>query len=110
MNALPEGRLTIELKGSAGQSLGAFMAQGIAIDVTGDSNDYVGKGLSGGLISLKPPPEAAASARTNAIIGNTCLYGATSGKLFGRRPRGRTLRRAQFRRDGCGRRRRRERL
>jgi glutamate synthase (NADPH/NADH) large chain len=82
MNALPEGRLTIELKGSAGQSLGAFMAQGIAIEVTGDSNDYVGKGLSGGLISLRPPAEDARTARTNAIIGNTCLYGATSGKLF----------------------------
>ena len=82
MHALPEGRLTVQLQGSAGQSLGAFMAQGIALEVTGDSNDYVGKGLSGGLISLKPPPENAATASRNAIIGNTCLYGATSGKLF----------------------------
>jgi glutamate synthase (NADPH) large chain len=82
MNSLPEGRLTVQLRGSAGQSLGAFMAQGLAIDVTGDANDYVGKGLSGGRIALKPGPDAAANARYNAIIGNTCLYGATSGKLF----------------------------
>ncbi|MDX2238605.1 MAG: glutamate synthase large subunit [Hyphomonadaceae bacterium] len=82
MAALPEARLLIRLQGSAGQSLGAFMAQGLAIDVTGDSNDYVGKGLSGGLIALRPPPELAARAHENAIIGNTCLYGATSGKLF----------------------------
>ena len=80
--ALPTGRLTIELNGSAGQSLGAFLAQGIAISVTGDANDYVGKGLSGGLITLKPSRELASEARDNAIIGNTCLYGATSGKLF----------------------------
>ncbi|MBL8548867.1 MAG: glutamate synthase large subunit [Hyphomonadaceae bacterium] len=79
---LPEGRLTIRLRGSAGQSLGAFLAQGIAIDVVGDSNDYVGKGLSGGVIVLRPPAEHAEGAARNAIIGNTCLYGATSGKLF----------------------------
>ncbi|MES1199618.1 MAG: glutamate synthase-related protein, partial [Pseudomonadota bacterium] len=82
LHALPEGRLTVQLRGSAGQSLGAFLAQGIALEVTGDSNDYVGKGLSGGLIALKPSNENAALARYNAIIGNTCLYGATSGKLF----------------------------
>ena len=82
MKTLPEDRLTIQLKGSAGQSLGAFLAQGILIDVTGDSNDYVGKGLSGGTIALKPAADGMQSARDNAIIGNTCLYGATSGKLF----------------------------
>jgi glutamate synthase (NADPH/NADH) large chain len=82
MKTLPEDRLTIQLKGSAGQSLGAFLSQGILIDVTGDSNDYVGKGLSGGTIALKPSAEMAQVARSNAIIGNTCLYGATSGKLF----------------------------
>jgi glutamate synthase (NADPH/NADH) large chain len=82
MKTLPEDRLTIQLKGSAGQSLGAFLSQGILIDVTGDSNDYVGKGLSGGTIALKPAAEATQAARYNAIIGNTCLYGATSGKLF----------------------------
>mgnify|MGYP000880809995 CR=1 FL=1 len=82
MNALPEGRLTVRLSGSCGQSLGAFLVQGIALEVTGDANDYVGKGLSGGLITLRPRPEGAGSARHNAIIGNTCLYGATGGKLF----------------------------
>jgi glutamate synthase (NADPH/NADH) large chain len=82
MTALPEGRLSVHLTGSCGQSLGAFLVQGIALDVTGDANDYVGKGLSGGLITLKPAPEARERARDNAIIGNTCLYGATAGKLF----------------------------
>ncbi|HRK65159.1 MAG TPA: glutamate synthase large subunit, partial [Terricaulis sp.] len=78
MKGLREGQLTVNLRGSCGQSLGAFMVQGIAIDVTGDANDYVGKGLSGGLITLRPPPNEP----VGAIVGNTCLYGATSGKLF----------------------------
>jgi glutamate synthase (NADPH/NADH) large chain len=78
MTGLREGQLTVNLRGSCGQSLGAFLVQGIALDVVGDSNDYVGKGLSGGLISLRPPAEEP----VGAIIGNTCLYGATSGKLF----------------------------
>jgi glutamate synthase (NADPH) large chain len=82
MDALPEGRLTVQLRGSAGQSLGAFLVKGIAIEVIGDSNDYVGKGLSGGLISLRPPSQFANVADENAIIGNTVLYGATAGKLF----------------------------
>lgn len=82
MGALPEGRLTVRLRGSAGQSLGAFLVQGIAIEVVGDANDYVGKGLSGGLIALQPRPNDPSSANGNAIIGNTCLYGATSGRLF----------------------------
>lgn len=80
MSALAEGQLSVNLRGSCGQSLGAFLAQGIALHVTGDANDYVGKGLSGGLITLKPAPEEAD--RIGAIIGNTCLYGATAGKLF----------------------------
>ncbi|GIK47356.1 MAG: glutamate synthase [Alphaproteobacteria bacterium] len=80
MDALPEGQLSINLRGSCGQSLGAWLVQGIALHVTGDANDYVGKGLSGGLITLKPAPEEAN--RLGAIIGNTCLYGATGGKLF----------------------------
>ncbi|MGH6951175.1 MAG: glutamate synthase large subunit, partial [Vitreimonas sp.] len=80
MNALPEGQLSVNLRGSCGQSLGAFLAGGIALHVTGDANDYVGKGLSGGLITLRPAPEEAG--RAGAIIGNTCLYGATGGKLF----------------------------
>jgi glutamate synthase (NADPH/NADH) large chain len=82
MAALPEGRLTLSLKGSAGQSLGAFLVQGVTIDVTGDANDYVGKGLSGGIIALRPAPRFEVAAADNTIIGNTVLYGATSGKLF----------------------------
>ncbi|MFZ4121061.1 MAG: glutamate synthase large subunit [Caulobacterales bacterium] len=81
MHKLPEARLTVKLTGSAGQSLGAFLCQGIALDVTGDANDYVGKGLSGGLITLRPERHAINGAQ-NVIIGNTVLYGATSGKLF----------------------------
>src|SRR5262249_8143998 len=80
MQALPEGQLTVNLHGSCGQSLGAFLVRVIALNVVGDANDYVGKGLSGGLIALRSrAPEAG---RVDAIIGNTCLYGATSGKLF----------------------------
>ncbi|MGE3143201.1 MAG: glutamate synthase large subunit, partial [Hyphomonadaceae bacterium] len=70
------------LRGSAGQSRGAFRARGLALHVVGDATDYGGKGLSGGLIALSPAPELRAAARFNAIIGNTCLYGATSGRLF----------------------------
>jgi len=79
---LPEGRLHICLEGSAGQSLGAFSVQGLTLDVTGDANDYVGKGLSGATIQLRPPKTAQFIASANTIIGNTCLYGATSGKLY----------------------------
>jgi glutamate synthase (NADPH) large chain len=82
MDSLPDGRLTVKLKGSAGQSLGAWMVKGLQIDVTGDANDYVGKGLSGGTITLRPPARFEVNAAQNTIIGNTCLYGATSGRLF----------------------------
>jgi glutamate synthase (NADPH/NADH) large chain len=81
MHALPESRLTVQLTGSAGQSLGAFLCQGVTLEVVGDANDYVGKGLSGGLITLRPAKAPAPGAR-NVIIGNTVLYGATSGRLF----------------------------
>jgi glutamate synthase (NADPH) large chain len=82
MDALPEDRLWITLEGSCGQSLGAFGVRGMTIEVIGDSNDYVGKGLSGATIILRPPSTARYTAKDNAIIGNTVLYGATSGKLF----------------------------
>jgi glutamate synthase (NADPH/NADH) large chain len=80
--ALAEGRLHVRLEGSAGQSLGAFAVQGLTLDVTGDANDYVGKGLSGATIIARPPANAKFDAGDNAIIGNTCLYGATSGRLY----------------------------
>ncbi len=81
MSALPSGHLTVELKGSAGQSLGAFAVRGLRIVLTGEANDYVGKGLSGATIVVRPSPHLV-SPESNAIIGNTCLYGATAGKLF----------------------------
>jgi glutamate synthase (NADPH/NADH) large chain len=82
MDGLAPGHLTVQLKGSAGQSLGAFAVQGLRLEVTGEANDYVGKGLSGATIVVRPSPHIASRARENAIIGNTVLYGATSGRLF----------------------------
>ena len=74
--------VTINLSGSAGQSLGAFGIKGLKLNVIGDANDYVGKGLSGATITIKPPLESKLDSQINTIIGNTVLYGATSGKLF----------------------------
>jgi glutamate synthase (ferredoxin) len=79
---LPRNTVTLQLRGSAGQSLGAFMAAGIAIQLDGESNDYVGKGMSGGSIRIRPSCEARYTWSDNAIIGNTCLYGATGGELY----------------------------
>ena len=81
-NALAENTVIVKLNGSAGQSLGAFLAKGIKIIVNGDSNDYVGKGLSGGTIIVKPVKNSNLISNQNAIIGNTVLYGATNGKLY----------------------------
>jgi glutamate synthase (NADPH/NADH) large chain len=81
MDGLPAGHLTVQLKGSAGQSLGAFAVQGLRIELTGESNDYVGKGLSGATLVIKPSPTLGRP-EVNALIGNTVLYGATSGRLF----------------------------
>ena len=74
--------IKINLFGSAGQSLGAFGIKGLKLNVIGDSNDYVGKGLSGATLVIKPPEESNLISHENTIIGNTVLYGATSGKLF----------------------------
>jgi glutamate synthase (NADPH/NADH) large chain len=82
MTGLPPGHLTLRLRGSCGQSLGAFAVQGLKIEVFGDANDYVGKGLSGATISIRPMMSAAFVASENTIIGNTVLYGATAGSLF----------------------------
>ncbi len=81
MAGLAPGHLTVQLKGSAGQSLGAFAVQGLRIELTGEANDYVGKGLSGATIVIRPSPHLV-NAHANAILGNTVLYGATSGRLF----------------------------
>jgi glutamate synthase (NADPH) large chain len=81
-NNLQPDHLTIKLAGSAGQSLGAFGAPGLKIEVMGEANDYVGKGLSGASIVLRPPLGSPLVPHENAIIGNTVLYGATAGYLF----------------------------
>ena len=79
---IPENSIVINLSGSAGQSLGAFGIKGLKLNVIGDANDYVGKGLSGATIVVKVPKESNLISNENTIIGNTVLYGATSGKLF----------------------------
>ena len=81
-NGLQPDHLTIKLSGSAGQSLGAFAAPGLKIEVSGEANDYVGKGLSGATIVVRPPLGSPLVPHENAIIGNTVLYGATAGGLF----------------------------
>ena len=81
-NGLQPDHLTVKLQGSAGQSLGAFLAPGLKLEVSGDANDYVGKGLSGGTVVVRPPMASSLKADANTIIGNTVLYGATDGFLF----------------------------
>ncbi|MHA6324803.1 glutamate synthase large subunit [Roseivivax sp. CAU 1753] len=81
-NTLQPDHLTVKLTGSAGQSLGAFAAPGLKIEVSGDANDYVGKGLSGGIVVVRPPMHSPLVASENTIIGNTVLYGATNGYLY----------------------------
>ncbi|MBN1894397.1 glutamate synthase large subunit [bacterium] len=79
---LPEGTITLNLSGSAGQSLGAFLAPGIHLRVQGDANDYAGKGMSGGRIVLVPPGGARFRPHENVIAGNVVLYGATGGEIY----------------------------
>jgi glutamate synthase domain-containing protein 3 len=81
---LPEGRIRLRFTGPAGQSFGAFLASGVHLDLEGEANDYVGKGLSGGEITIRPYRRAAYADATHEhlILGNTVLYGATGGKLF----------------------------
>jgi glutamate synthase (NADPH/NADH) large chain len=79
---LPDNTIDITLTGSAGQSFGAFLPRGITLRLVGDANDYVGKGLSGGRITVRPHPDAQFTAEQNIIAGNVILYGATSGELF----------------------------
>ena len=79
---LEENFLTLKFKGSAGQSFGAFGIKGLKLNLRGDANDYVGKGLSGATISIKQQEDSNLISNENTIIGNTVLYGATSGYLF----------------------------
>ncbi|TFV60743.1 glutamate synthase large subunit [Mycobacterium sp. PS03-16] len=79
---LPDDTIRIQLTGSAGQSIGAFLPPGITIDLVGDANDYVGKGLSGGRIIVRPDDDVLFLPEDNVIAGNTLLYGATSGEVF----------------------------
>ncbi len=82
MTGLQPGHVTVRLRGSAGQSLGAFAVQGVKLEVLGDANDYVGKGLSGATIVVRQSPSSSLVSHQNTIIGNTVLYGATAGELF----------------------------
>jgi glutamate synthase domain-containing protein 2/glutamate synthase domain-containing protein 1/glutamate synthase domain-containing protein 3 len=79
---LPEGCIEIAMRGSAGQSFGAWLAPGVTLVLDGDANDYVGKGMSGGTVVVRPSPDAAFTAEENVIVGNTVLYGATAGRAF----------------------------
>ncbi len=79
---LPEDTISITLRGTAGQSFGAFLARGVSFELIGEGNDYVGKGLSGGRIAIYPPAESKIVAEENIIVGNTVLYGATEGECY----------------------------
>src|SRR5205085_12278828 len=77
---LPDDSVHLKFTGSAGQSLGAWLAKGVTIELEGDANDYVGKGLSGGKIVVYPDRKATFKAEENILVGNVCLYGATAGR------------------------------
>ncbi len=79
---LAPGTITVRFSGSAGQSFGAFLAPGVTLELAGDANDYIGKGMSGGRIVVKPPPGARFQPEHNVIVGNVALYGATAGELY----------------------------
>ena len=81
-SSLPEGTFTVHCTGGGGQSFGAFLPQGLTLELEGDANDYLGKGLSGGTLVVYPPQNSAFEASENILVGNVALYGATSGKAF----------------------------
>ena len=99
MTGLPDGTIDITLTGSAGQSFGAFVPRGVTLRLEGDANDYVGKGLSGGRLVVRPDRAATFEASEQIIAGNTIGYGATSGQIFLRGTRRRAVLRPQLRRD-----------
>ena len=82
VEGLPPETIRFTLRGSAGQSFGAWLAPGVELTLLGDANDYTGKGLSGGVLAVRPPEGATFKAEENVIIGNTVLYGATAGRAF----------------------------
>ena len=82
VDGLPDGSVRVLLTGTAGQSFGAFLAPGLTLELVGDGNDYVGKGLSGGRLIVRQPEGLDRDAADNIIVGNTCLYGATAGEAF----------------------------
>ncbi len=79
---LPEGTIEVEMTGSAGQSFGAWLMPGVTFTLAGETNDYTGKGLAGGVVTVRPPEDAGFAAEENVIVGNTVLYGATAGRAF----------------------------
>jgi glutamate synthase domain-containing protein 3 len=81
-DGLPEGTIELVFQGSAGQSFGAFITSGMDLELEGDANDYVGKGMAGGVIAVRAPREATFRTEENILIGNVALYGATGGKAF----------------------------
>ncbi|MCG9090502.1 glutamate synthase large subunit, partial [Laribacter hongkongensis] len=81
-DGLPDGCLTFRFTGSAGQSFGVWNAKGLTLELEGDANDYVGKGMAGGRVVVYPPKNAGYKSNESIIVGNTCLYGATGGQLF----------------------------
>jgi glutamate synthase (NADPH/NADH) large chain len=95
---LPDGTIHFKLTGSAGQSFGAFLARGVTLELVGDANDYVGKGLSGGRLIIYPPATSSFVPEENIIIGNVALYGATGGEAFFR---GRAAERFAVRNSGA---------
>ena len=95
---LPTETVHIKFAGSAGQSFGAFLAHGVALELEGDANDYVGKGLSGGRITVYPDKRSTFRPEDNIIVGNVCLYGATTGEMY---VRGRAAERFAVRNSGC---------
>jgi glutamate synthase domain-containing protein 2/glutamate synthase domain-containing protein 1/glutamate synthase domain-containing protein 3 len=81
-DGLPEGTIQVAFHGSAGQSFGGWLAPGVTFTLLGETNDYAGKGLSGGILTVRPPESAGFRAEENVIVGNTVLYGATAGRAF----------------------------
>src|SRR5471032_1464424 len=79
---LPEDTISIRLTGTAGQSFGAFLAHGVSLELSGDANDYVGKGLSGGRVTVRQPLDSQRNPLHNIIVGNTVLYGAIAGEAY----------------------------